>query len=122
MEQLQHLWNVAYGARRKAAIWGLFLFTGLLAAHVIFGTNGWMAYEKKKAEYRRVTEQVQQMQQENDRLQQQIKDLKSNPEAIAKQAREQFGYAKPGEVIYVLPAPKQEVTNTAQAKDEPAKK
>jgi cell division protein FtsB len=32
-----------------------------------------------------------------------IKALKSDPKAIEKEAREQLRYAKPGEVIYLLP-------------------
>ena len=33
-----------------------------------------------------------------------IKSLKSDPNAIEKEAREQLRYARPGEVIYVVPA------------------
>ncbi len=44
------------------------------------------------------------MQQENDRYTQQIQGLKSDQKAIEKEAREQLGYAKPGEYVYVPPA------------------
>lgn len=122
MEQLQPLWGIAYRIRRQLATWGLFLFAALLAVHVIFGTNGWMAYEKKKAEYRKVTQEVQQIQQENEQIQQDITELKTNPEAIARQARNQLKYAKPNEVVIYLPPPKQEATSTAQAKNDTSKK
>jgi cell division protein FtsB len=46
-----------------------------------------------------------QMQQENDRYTQQIQGLKSDQKAIEKEAREQLGYAKPGEYVYVPPTP-----------------
>jgi cell division protein FtsB len=41
------------------------------------------------------------VQQENDRYTQQIQGLKSDQKAIEKEAREQLGYAKPGEYVYV---------------------
>jgi cell division protein FtsB len=122
MEQLQHFWELAYGVRRKLGTWALFLFAGLLAVHVIFGTNGWMAYENKKAEYRKVTEEVQQVKQDNEQIQHNITALKTDPEAIAKQARETLRYTKSGEIVIYLPSSKTEVPATAQARNEPSKK
>ena len=43
------------------------------------------------------------MDEDNRRLDAEIKALKSDPKAIEKEAREQLRYAKPGEVIYLLP-------------------
>lgn len=121
MEQLQHLWGIAYGIRRKLATWGLFLFAGLLAVHVIFGTNGWMAYEKKKAEFRKVNTENQELQTANERLQDHIEKLKNDPKTIEKEAREQFGYARNGEVILTIQPRKQESTATAQANQDTKK-
>lgn len=72
----------------------------------MFGANGMMAYRQKVDEYRRLQQEVQQEQAENERLRQHINALKTDPEAIEKEAREQLKYARPGEMIYVLPAPK----------------
>ena len=115
MEQLQQWWELAYSFRRRVATWGLFVLAGLIAVHVLFGTNGWMAYESKKAEYRKVTAEVERMQQENARLEAQNKALKTDPKAIEREAREQLRYAKRGEIIYVMPTPSQELSSTAQA-------
>ncbi len=122
MQQLQQLWELAYSYRRRVATWGLFVFAALIAAHVLFGTNGWMAYAKKKTEYRKVTEDVQRMQQENAQLEAQIKALKTDPKAIEKEAREQLKYAKPGDIVYVMPMPAEELSSTAQAQAQPKKK
>lgn len=122
MQQLQQWWDIAYKFRRRVATWGLFVLAGLIAAHVLFGTNGWMAYEKKKAEYRKVTAEVQRMQQENAQLEAQNKALKTDPKAIEKEAREQLRYAKPGEIVYVMPTPAQELSSTAEAQVQPKKK
>jgi len=46
---------------------------------------------------------VQQIQEENDRYVQQIKELKTDPKAIEREAREQMHYTRPGEVVYVRP-------------------
>ena len=40
---------------------------------------------------------------ENDEYSQQVNELKSDPKRIEKEAREQFHYARPGEVVYVAP-------------------
>ena len=47
---------------------------------------------------------MQQIQEENDRYVQQIKELKTDPKAIEREAREQMHYTRPGEVVYVRPA------------------
>ena len=122
MELLQHLWEQAYGLRRKVGTWALFVLAGLLAFHVVFGTNGWMAYENKKTEYRKVTEEVQQIKQDIEHTQHNITALKNDPEAIARQARETLKYAKPGEIVIYLPPPKAEVPATAQARNDTTKK
>lgn len=95
------------------------MFAAYVAIHVVFGTNGWMVYEKKKAEYRQVTSDVEKMKQENQQLTDHIKALQSDKETIEKEAREQLKYARPGEVIYVMPAPppKADMSSTAQNKD-----
>jgi cell division protein FtsB len=49
--------------------------------------------------------EVDRLQQENSQYADQIKSLKSDPAAIEKEAREQLHYTRPGEVIYVAPAP-----------------
>lgn len=119
MDQLKVVGSRVYGMRRKLATWGLFLFAAYVAVHVVFGANGWMVYEKKKAEYRQVTADVERMKQENEHLAQQIKSLQTDKKTIEKEARTQMGYAKPGEIIYVIPAPppRADVISTAQNKD-----
>lgn len=75
-----------------------------LFVHVMFGANGMVVYKQKRAEYGGLQKQILQAQQENDRFTQQIQGLKSDQEAIEKEAREQLGYAKPGEYVYVSAA------------------
>jgi cell division protein FtsB len=50
------------------------------------------------------------LQQENAHLREHVDRLKSDSNAIEHEAREQLHYAKPGEVIYTLPAEPQTQT------------
>lgn len=88
------------------------LLACVLGYHVIFGANGVMVYRQKQKEYRQLQDQNRTLQQQNEALEQQIKSLKSDPQAIEKEAREQLHYARPGEVVYTVPA-KPAATSTA---------
>jgi cell division protein FtsB len=62
-----------------------------------------VVYRAKKTEYLRVQKDIQQLQQENQQYSDEISQLKSDPKRIEREAREQFHYVRPGEVIYVAP-------------------
>jgi cell division protein FtsB len=92
-----------YNWRRRLATVGVAVLAGMLAWHVLFGTNGMLAYHQKKAESRSLDTEIDSLQRENQRLQKEIESLKSDPKAIEREAREQLRYARPGEVIYTYP-------------------
>jgi cell division protein FtsB len=94
-----------YALRRRIATIAVTVLAATLFVHVMFGANGMIVYRQKRAEYEALKKQNTQMQQENDRYTQQVEGLKSDRKAIEKEAREQLGYAKPGEYVYVPPAP-----------------
>ena len=98
------LMNV-YRLRRRIATTAVAVLACALFAHVMFGANGMVVYKQKRAEYQQLRKQIGQVQQENDRYTQQIQGLKTDQTAIEKEAREQLGYAKPGEYVYVPPKP-----------------
>jgi cell division protein FtsB len=114
MELIEVIIDKVYGHRHKVGTVGIALFAVSLAFHVIFGANGMLQYGNKRAEFHRTQIEVQQMQAENARLEQQIKALKTDPKTIEKEAREQLKYTRPGEVVFRLPTPKPEM-NTATA-------
>jgi len=93
-----------YALRRRIATVAVILLAASLFVHVMFGANGMVVYKQKRAEYEMLRKQMDQVQQENDRYTQQIQGLKSDQTAIEEEAREQLGYAKPGEYVYVAPA------------------
>ena len=79
----------------------------LLTWHVIHGQHGLSVWQQKRAQDRALQREIQELQQENAQMRQQVERLKSDPEAIEREAREKLHYAKPGEVIYTLPPAQQ---------------
>src|SRR5215831_2582939 len=105
IERIPPLLLELYLLRRRIATIAVILLAASLFVHVTFGANGMVVYKQKRAEYQQLRKQIGQVQQENDRYTQQIKGLKTDQTAIEKEAREQLGYAKPGEYVYVPPKP-----------------
>ena len=94
-----------YRLRRRIATIAVAVLAVSLFVHVMFGANGMVIYRSKRAERLRLQAEIQKMQKENDLYTQRIRGLQADPKAIEKEAREQLGYAKPGEYVYVPPAP-----------------
>ena len=94
-----------YALRRRLATITVALLAISLFVHVMFGANGMVVYKQKRAEYETLRKQITKVQQDNERYTQQVQGLKTDHTAIEKEAREQLGYAKPGEYVYVPPSP-----------------
>jgi cell division protein FtsB len=94
-----------YALRRRIATITVAVLAGLLFVHVMFGANGMIVYRQKRTEYESLQKRIMQEQKENDLYTQQIQGLKTDTKAIEKEAREQLRYARPGEYVYVPPAP-----------------
>lgn len=71
---------------------------------VVNGKHGLSAWQQQRTKDRELRKEILDLQQENARLREHVDHLKSDPNAIEHEAREQLHYAKPGEVIYTLPA------------------
>lgn len=93
-----------YNLRRRIATISVAVLACLLFVHVMFGANGMVVYKQKRAEREALQKQIVVMQKENERYARAIEGLKSDQKAIEKEAREQLGYTKPGEYVYVAPA------------------
>jgi len=92
-------------SRRLLATAGVGVLGLMLGFHIAFGQNGMISYMHKRDESRKLQQQISDLQQENARISKQIGALKTDPKTIEREAREQLRYARPGEVIYTLPAP-----------------
>lgn len=89
--------------RRRLATAAVVVVACLIAVHAVVGDNGILMYMEKRAEYRRLQAEIEALKQENERLGGEIRSLRTDPRAIEREAREQLRYARPGEVIYLLP-------------------
>lgn len=116
IERARPLLMQVYTLRRRIATTVVALLAVSLFVHVMFGANGMVVYRQKRADYQQLQKQIVRVQQDNDRYTQQIQGLKTDQTAIEKEAREQLGYAKPGEYVYVSP------TKAAPAQNHSAKK
>lgn len=92
--------------RRLGTALAVLLIAGLLL-HTMFGANGLVVYRQKRDEMRTLQNDVDRLQKENAEYAERIKQLKSDPAAIEKEAREQLHYTRKGEVVFVPPEPPQ---------------
>jgi len=90
---------------RHNLTWLLGVALALLLLQDIFGTHGLIAMRRSQQEAARVQKEISQMDEENRRLEEHVKELKSDPAAIERIAREEMGLARPGEYIFKI-APK----------------
>ncbi|HXM96084.1 MAG TPA: septum formation initiator family protein [Candidatus Dormibacteraeota bacterium] len=85
----------------------LVLFVVVLCVHDIFGPHGFLAMRRTQNEIKKVKADIEQLNKENADLAQVVKDLKTDPYAIEKIAREDLILAKPGEIIIKIPQSQQ---------------
>jgi cell division protein FtsB len=100
----RRLLNWAKRVWRPAGTAVAILLALLVTWHVIHGKHGLSFWHQKRAEDRALENEIRDLQQENQVLHSRIEHLKSDPESIEQEARKRFHYARPGEVIYTLPA------------------
>lgn len=117
-ESVRPAWSwLAVEWRRLGTAAAVLLIVAVLL-HAMFGANGMVVYQQKRAEMQSLQNEVERLQKENEQYVNQIKSLKSDPAAIEKEAREQLHYTRPGEVVYVAPdLPLSTKSSAARAKN-----
>ena len=103
LQPLRPLFAGLYRLRRRLATGVVGILTVWFFLHVMFGPNGMVVYQQKRAESQQLQEQIQALQKENEHYTGQIRALQTDPKTIEKEAREALHYARPGEVVYVSP-------------------
>jgi len=79
----------------------------VLVVHDVFGTHGFLAMRHTQSEINKVLADLDQLNKENMQLEQEVRELKTDPHKIEKIARDELGLAKPGEVIIKIPLSQQ---------------
>ena len=106
---------------RRNANWFLAAALGVLLLQDVFGTHGVLAMRRAQKEAASVKREIDQVNEENRQLQDRVKSLKTDPQAIERIAREEMGLARPGEYIFkTSPKPADASTPAPQPPDPPA--
>jgi len=79
----------------------------VLVVHDVFGAHGYLAMRRTQSEINKVQADLDQLNKENLQLEQEVRELKTDPHKIEKIARDELGLAKPGEVIIKIPLSQQ---------------
>jgi len=88
---------------RRNLNWFLIAGLALLILQDVFGTHGVLAMRRSMKEAAQVQQEIDRLNAENQKLQDHVQSLKSDPAAIEKIAREDMGLARPGEYIFKIP-------------------
>jgi cell division protein FtsB len=96
------------GFFRRNLYWFLIAGFVLLLLQDIFGTHGVLAMRRSQAEASKIQRDITKLDSENKKLQDHVKALKTDPSTMECIAREDFGLARPGELIFkTKPGPQQ---------------
>ncbi len=103
----------------------LFLIVGfaLLLLQDVFGTHGVLAMRQSQKEAQGIQKDISRLDEENQRLQNRVKALKTDPAAIERIAREEMKLSRQGEVVFqTQPKASREFQNSSPRPDDPTKK
>jgi len=85
---------------RRNMHWFLAAGFTLLLLQDVFGTHGLVAMRHAQKEAASAQKQIDEINEENSELQDKVKALKTDPQAVEHIAREEMGLARPGEYIF----------------------
>jgi len=85
---------------RRNALWFLVAGLALLLIQDIFGNHGVLAMRRSQQQSADMQKEIDQLNEENQRLRGNIKSLKSDPSAIERIARQEMGLQRPGEFVF----------------------
>jgi cell division protein FtsB len=115
VEQTRPVWSWIAAEWRRVGTAAALVLTVALLLHAMFGANGMVVYQQKRAERLTLQSEVERLQKENDQYVDRIRALKTDHRAIEREAREQLHYTRPGEFVYVAPdAPAKPPTGRAK--------
>ncbi len=88
---------------RKILAWAALLFAGTTLIRALVGDRGLVAVWQHRGEVGAVERELEVLREQNENLRRDIRSLRSDPRAIEPIAREDLGYARPGEVVILFP-------------------
>ncbi len=91
--------NISF--RRKLLIAGLGFFFLVLLLASFFGKKGLIEIYRAQKEQKTLLQEIALLEIETGRLEKEIEELKHNPKAVEKKAREKLWLVKPDEVVII---------------------
>jgi cell division protein FtsB len=91
--------NISF--RRKLLIAGLGFFFLVLLLASFFGKKGLIEIYRAQKEHKTLLQEIGRLEIEKRRLTKEIEELKQNPKAVEKKAREKLWLVKPDEVVII---------------------
>ena len=91
--------NISF--RRKLLIAGLGFFFLVLLLASFFGKKGLIEIYRAQKEHKTLLQEIGRLEIEKRRLKKEIEELKQNPKAVEKKAREKLWLVKPDEVVII---------------------
>jgi cell division protein FtsB len=89
-----------YRMRRVLATLCLGVLAVFIGYKVVFGANGMKVWQSKRAEIQQLDRDIDRRKAEHEQLERHVQGLqRGDADLIEKEAREQLGYVKPGEVV-----------------------
>jgi len=89
-----------YRMRRVLATLCIAVLAVFIGYKVVCGENGMKVWQSKRAEVQRLQQEIARAQQVHDQLQHEVYGLQHGDRSmIEKEAREQLGFVKPGEIV-----------------------
>ena len=91
--------------RTFATALGAVFLLGIAAA--VFGERGWLDVQRRQADLERVRAEAAKQEARVNALRSEVSHLRTDRTSVERIAREDLGYALPGEVTLVLPVPRE---------------
>lgn len=102
-------------AKRELSLILLFFLCLPLLYLLAFGEGGYLALRRSRAELKTLQGENLRLRREQQLYLQNIKELKNDPHAIERIARERYDFARPGDIVVQLPPSEQGSQKTAES-------
>jgi cell division protein FtsB len=89
--------------RRKAAALLLVALTLPVGYKAVYGTHGWISYHQEVSDSEKLDKDIAELKHRNEKTASEIKGLKTDPNVIEREAREQLRYVRPNDVVITIP-------------------
>ncbi len=100
---------------RAAWVLLMLLFLAAIFLDAFFSESGIIKIWELEREHLQLSSEVKELERRNSELEALIKALRDDPEAIERVAREELGYSRPGEDVFLFPPEQEEETGNTKA-------